>query len=115
MEKKMTQMNDKTVNYQIVNKEGEVVEDLSFNDYDKLADHMMDLAQKWYDGLYDPDDTVNVSTFDNTGNLIYQDTATFKETMNGDESSLEDEIKNYAKSNNKGFGSSVKTSGKKNK
>lgn len=110
----MTQMNDKTVNYQIVNKFGDVVEDLTFNDYDKLADHMMDLAEKWYGGLYDPDDTVNVSTFDNQGNLIYEDKATFNETMN-ESSDLESEITNLTDTKNKGFGNPDKKSGKKNK
>lgn len=108
----MAQMSDKTVNYQIINKSGEVVEDLTFNDYDKLADHMMDLAQKWYDGLYDPDDTVSVSTFDNTGNLVYEDKATFRETMH-ESTDLESEVKDLANSKNKGFGDSIRKPGKK--
>jgi len=86
---------EKTVQYKIVDKSGKVVEDVTFNDYEKLADHMLGLAEKWYTGLYDVDDTLEISTFDKTGELIYSDTATFGETMN-DESSLEDELKQLA-------------------
>lgn len=70
------------INYTIVNKNGEVVEDLTFTDYDKLADHMLEMADKWYEGVYDPDDQLKISTFDENDNLIYSDTATFEETNN---------------------------------
>lgn len=114
--KKMTE--DKTIQYKIVDKAGKVVEDVSFNDYDKLADHMLGLAEKWYNGLYDADDTLEISTFDKTGELIYSDTATFGETMN-DESSLEDELKQLAEIQHQpageGFGGNTKKSGKKTK
>lgn len=75
--------NDNVVNYQIVDKNGKVVEDVSFNDYDKLADHMMEVAEKYYAGVYGSGDSVNISTFDNTGEIIYKDTASF-ETAEGD-------------------------------
>jgi len=114
------QMNDKTIQYKIVNKDGTIVEDVTFDDYEKLADHMMGLADKWYNGLYDPDDTVQVSTFDNTGELIYEDTATFQETMN-EETDLEGELSNLYEftqdtgTSGKGFGANVKSTRKKSK
>ena len=70
------------INYTIVNKDGKVVEDLTFTDYDKLADHMLEMADKWYEGVYDPDDQLKISTFDENNNLIYSDTASFEETNN---------------------------------
>jgi len=114
------QMNDKTVQYKIINKDGSIAEDVKFDNYESLADHMMNLADKWYNGLYDPDDTVQVSTFDNMGELIYEDTATFKETMN-EESNLEEELSNISQfttnngSSGKGFGGDIKTSRRKDK
>lgn len=116
--KAKTMTEDKTVQYKIVDKEGKVVEDVSFNDYEKLADHMLGLAEKWYTGLYNADDTLEISTFDQTGELIYSDTATFGETMN-DESSLEDELKQLAatqhQSAGEGFGGNPTKSRKKSK
>jgi flagellar hook assembly protein FlgD len=76
------QMNDK-VNYQIVDKDGKIVEDVSFDDYDKLADHMMEIADKYYAGVYSGGDSVNISTYDQSGELIYKDTASF-EASEGD-------------------------------
>lgn len=109
---------DKTIQYKIVDKEGKVVEDVSFNDYDKLADHMLGLAEKWYTGLYDVDDTLEISTFDKTGELIYSDTATFGETMN-EESNLEDELKQLAEiqhqPSGEGFGGKSSKPRKKSK
>ena len=109
---------DKTIQYKIVDKQGKVVEDVSFNDYDKLADHTLGLAEKWYNGLYDADDTLEISTFDKTGELIYSDTATFGETMN-DESSLEDELKQLAEiqhqPSGEGFGGKTTKPRKKSK
>lgn len=84
-------VNEGKVNYTIIDKEGKVVEDLTFNDYEKLADHMMELADKWYGGIYTPDDTLSISTFDESGDLIYNDTATFGESMN-EEPTFEEDI-----------------------
>lgn len=83
-------VNEGKVNYTIINKDGKVVEDLSFNDYEKLADHMMDLADKWYSGIYTTDDTLSISTFDASGELIYNDTATFGESLNEEQTFEED-------------------------
>ena len=79
----VTMSEDKLVNYQIVDKNGKVIEDVSFNDYDKLADHMMDIAEKYYAGVYSGGDSVNISTYDQSGELIYKDTASF-EASEGD-------------------------------
>lgn len=65
------------VNYTIVDKNGKVVSDETFDDYEKLADHMMDIADKYYQGIYTVDDQVSISTFDETGGLLYKDTASF--------------------------------------
>jgi len=106
---------DKTIQYKIIGKDGNVIDDQSFNDYDKLADHMLNLAEKWYNGLYDADDTLEISTFDKTGDLLYTDTATFGETMN-DESNLEDELKQLAEQQSgRGFGEETPKSRKKTK
>lgn len=66
------------VNYKIVNKDGKVVEDLTFTDYDKLADHMLEMADKYYNGILTSDDSIEISTFDQSGNLIYKDQASFE-------------------------------------
>lgn len=39
---KLKMNENKTIQYKIVNKNGEIIEDEAFNDYDKLADHMME-------------------------------------------------------------------------
>ena len=70
------------INYTIVNKDGKVMQDLSFNDFDSLADHMLEMADKYYEGIYTPDDTLKISTFDENGKLVYSDEATFEETHN---------------------------------
>jgi hypothetical protein len=70
------------INYTIINKDGKVVEDVTFDDYDNLADYMLEIADKWYEGVYDPDDQLKISTFDENNKLIYSDTASFEETNN---------------------------------
>lgn len=73
------------INYKVVNKSGEVVNDIDFEDYEKLADHMLEMADKYYQGIYTVDDQVNISMFDDNGNLIYSDKASFE----GEEESIE--------------------------
>ncbi len=68
--------------YTIVNKDGKVIEDAQFSDYDELADHMLELAEKWYKGEYSPDDKVQISAFDEAGEMLYSDVATFGEASN---------------------------------
>jgi hypothetical protein len=68
------------VSYTIIDKSGNVIQDERFNDYDKLADHMLEVADKWYNGGYDEGDQLKISSYDDTGNLVYSDVATFGET-----------------------------------
>lgn len=82
MDLRKKKMNEESINYTIIDKDGKVVEDVSFNDYEKLADHMMELAEKWYKGEYSEDDTLQISAFDQTGEMIYSDVATFGESKN---------------------------------
>ena len=67
-------------NYTIIDKNGKVIQNESFEDYDKLADHMLEIADRWYAGEYYEGDSLQISSFDETGSLIYSDTATFGET-----------------------------------
>lgn len=102
-------MNNK-VNYQIVDKNGKVVEDVSFDDYDKLADHMMDIADRYYAGVLNEGDSINISTYDETGTLIYKDTASFEnseEDVNLDEiTELLEDTKNERRGG-QGFGDAI--------
>ena len=40
-------------NYTIIDKNGNVIQNESFEYYDKLADHMLEIADRWYAGEYD--------------------------------------------------------------
>lgn len=97
------------INYTIVDKNGKVVEDVTFNDFDKLADYMLDMADKWYEGVYDPDDKLTISTFDENDNLVYTDVATFEETNNV-ESEFQNidfpDLRNFG-NEDEGFGESI--------
>lgn len=70
------------VNFSIVGKDGKVKEDMTFNDFDTLADHMMDVATKWYDGLYDPDEGFEIRTFDENDNLVSLESRKFGDDIN---------------------------------
>lgn len=113
---------DKKINYTIVNKDGKVVEDLNFDDYDKLADHMLELADKWYEGVYDPDDSLEISALNEKGEVIFKDKATFGETQNV-ETGVPESFNLSGVSDNgtagEGFGAEIRFSakrpGKKNK
>lgn len=104
MEKKMS----KKVQYKIIDKDGNIVSDEMFDNYDKLADHMLELADKYYQGIYTVDDSVSISTFDETGEVIFEDTASFGSVTDQTED-IEDELRGIAKSNRgtagQGFGS----------
>ena len=73
-------MND--VKFTIVDKEGKTSEELTFNNFDSLADHMMDVAIKWYEGVYDPDDTLKIERFDENGQLVLAEERKFGEEIN---------------------------------
>lgn len=104
MEKKMS----KKVQYKIVDKNGNIVSDQTFNDYDKLADHMLELADKYYQGIYTEDDSVSIATYDETGEVIFEDTASFGSVTTQTED-IEDELREIANSKRgtagQGFGS----------
>ena len=111
-------MTETNVSYTIINKNGEVVEDAKFTNYETLADHMLELADKWYNGGYEEGDQLQISSFDEAGELVYSDTATFGE-MNNEQSDVPNEF-NFAvgelelpTEENKGFGKDVKRSSKK--
>lgn len=72
------------INFSIIDKEGKVKEDLSFNDFDTLADHMMDVATKWYEGLYDPEEGFEIKTFDENDNLVTMESGKFGDDINGE-------------------------------
>lgn len=97
----------KKVQYKIVDKNGNIVSDQMFDDYDKLADHMLELADKYYQGIYDENDSVNIATYDETGEVIFEDTASFGSVTTQTED-IEDELRQIADSKRgtagKGFG-----------
>jgi len=62
--------------FKIVGKDGKVIEDLSFDDYEALADYMLDAADKWYDGLQDTGATMSVERRED-GNVVYSDQSSF--------------------------------------
>lgn len=113
-------MTEKKINYQIINKDGAVVDDQTFTDYDKLADHMLELADKWYQGIYSTDDKVSISTTDETGNVIYEDISSFGSNIESTES-LEENLRDlystpeFIGDSGRGFGDDVKKSRKKTK
>jgi len=99
-------MNNQKLNYKIVNKNGEVVEDITFDDYDKLADHMLEMADKYYNGILTADDSVSISAFDESGNLVFEDSASFEGSNLGENAADEfrDIIGQNTDTAGKGFG-----------
>ena len=100
----MTKMNK--INYKVVSKDGKILDDVEFNDYDKLADHMLQMADKYYQGIYTVDDKVNISAFDEAGNIMYEDTASFggNSELTGE---IEDELRGARGTAGQGFGNST--------
>lgn len=72
MEKKMRKSD-----FKIVDKDGKVIESQEFRDYDQLADYMLGIADKWYEGVYDPEQNISISSYNEEGELIYQDSVSF--------------------------------------
>jgi hypothetical protein len=62
--------------FKIVGKDGKVVEDVTFNDFDAVADYMLEAADKWYAGLQDPGDIMTLERKED-GEVIYSDTSSF--------------------------------------
>lgn len=68
--------------FRIVDKNGKIVENVSFKDYDQLADYMLNVADQWYEGLRSPSDSYNITRTDNDGNVLYSETNSFGEAGN---------------------------------
>ena len=62
--------------FNIVGKDGKVIEDLMFNDIDAVADYMLDAADKWYSGLQDPGDNIIIERIED-GKVVFEDKSTF--------------------------------------
>lgn len=95
----------KKINYKVINKDGDVVDDIEFSDYDKLADHMLQMADKYYQGVYTVEDKINISAFDESGNLMYEDTASFGSVEPTED--IEDELRQSSGTAGQGFGNST--------
>lgn len=98
------------LNYKILDKDGKVVEDLSFDDYDKLADHMLTMADKYYNGVLTNDNSIEISSFDESGNLIFKDSASFEgSNLEGDKvDEFQQIISDNTDTSGKGFGNTSK-------
>ena len=62
--------------FNIVGKDGKVVEDLMFDDIDSVADYMLDAADKWYSGLQDPGDNITIERIED-GKVVFEDKSSF--------------------------------------
>lgn len=62
--------------FNIVGKDGKVVEDLMFDDIDAVADYMLDAADKWYSGLQDPGDNIVIERIED-GKVVFEDRSSF--------------------------------------
>ena len=62
--------------FNIVGKDGKVVEDLMFDDIDAVADYMLDAADKWYSGLQDPGDNIVIERIED-GKVVFEDKSSF--------------------------------------
>lgn len=62
--------------FNIVGKDGKVIEDLKFDDIDAVADYMLDAADKWYSGLQDPGDNIVIERIED-GKVVFEDKSSF--------------------------------------
>jgi hypothetical protein len=62
--------------FKIVDKNGKVVDDRVFEDFDSVADFMLDAADNWYTGLQDVGDTMSLQRREN-GTVVFEDTSSF--------------------------------------
>lgn len=83
--------------FKIVGKDGKVIEDLSFENFDAVADYMLDAADKWYAGLQEPGDMMVVERKEN-GQVVFEDRSSFEASVengllhnNGSETESSDE------------------------
>jgi len=66
--------------FKIVGKDGKVIENLSFENFDAVADYMLDAADKWYAGLQDPGDTMVLERKEN-GQVVFEDRSSFEASV----------------------------------
>jgi len=66
--------------FKIVGKDGKVIENLSFDNFDSVADYMLDAADKWYAGLQDPSDTM-VFERKEDGQVVFEDRSSFEASV----------------------------------
>lgn len=66
--------------FKIVGKDGKVIEDLSFENFDSVADYMLDAADKWYAGLQYPGDTMVFERKEN-GQVVFEDRSSFEASV----------------------------------
>jgi hypothetical protein len=85
-------MSEKKLEYTIIDKDGKVVQSDVFEDYEKLADHMLGLADNWYNGVYSAEDQLQITSLDEMGNVLYRDTASFGDSMKDETISNEFDI-----------------------
>ena len=62
--------------FNIVGKDGKIIEDLIFDDIDSVADYMLDAADKWYAGLQDPGDNIIIERIED-GKVVFEDKSSF--------------------------------------
>ena len=62
--------------FNIVGKDGKVIEDLMFDDIDSVADYMLDAADKWYSGLQSPGDNIVIERIED-GKVVFEDKSSF--------------------------------------
>lgn len=69
-------MND-NFDFKIVDKDGKIVEDVSFKDYDQLADYMLNVADQYYQGLRNPDDSYSLTQTAPDGSIRFEEENVF--------------------------------------
>lgn len=63
--------------FKIVDKNGKIVEDVSFKDYDQLADYMLNVADQYYQGLRNPDDSYSLTQTAPDGSVRFEEENVF--------------------------------------
>lgn len=66
--------------FKIVGKDGKVVEDLTFDNYDQIADYMLEMADDWYAGLRNPEDSISIERREN-GQVVFEDKSSFEASI----------------------------------
>jgi len=66
--------------FKIVGKDGKVIENLIFDDYDQVADYMLQMADEWYAGLRNPEDSIAIERREN-GQVVFEDRSSFEASV----------------------------------